>query len=135
MHSPVLWPLVAYAVAVIGLAAFMISFSALLGQRHRDRATGEPYESGITSTGTARVRFNVKFYLIAMFFVIFDVETVFLFAWAAALRETGWAGYAEISVFVAVLIGALVYLWRLGALDWGTGKHTRPRRSERGRTA
>ena len=135
MQSPVLWPLAAYAVAVLGLVAFMISFSALLGQRHRDRATGEPYESGITSTGTSRIRFNVKFYLIAMFFVIFDVEAVFLFAWAAALRETGWAGYVEISVFVAVLAAALVYLWRLGALEWGTGKQRRSRRSERGQTA
>jgi NADH-quinone oxidoreductase subunit A len=135
IQSPVLWPLVVYAIAVLGLVAFMISFSYILGQRHRERATGEPYESGITSTGTARIRFNVKFYLIAMFFVIFDVETVFIFAWAASLRETGWAGYIEISVFVAILIAALVYLWRLGALEWGTGKQKLSRRGEQGRAA
>lgn len=122
MHTPVLWPLVAYAAAAVALVAFMLSFSYVLGQRHRDRATGEPYESGITSTGTARIRFDVKFYLIAMFFVIFDVETVFIFAWAVALRELGWAGYIEILVFIGILISALVYLWKLGALEWGTKK-------------
>ena len=120
MHTPILWPLVVYAGAAVALVVFMLSFSYVLGQRHRDRATGEPYESGITSTGTARIRFDVKFYLIAMFFVIFDVETVFIFAWAVALREAGWAGYIEILVFIGILIAALVYLWRLGALEWGT---------------
>jgi NADH-quinone oxidoreductase subunit A len=135
MQNPVLWPLAVYAIAVLGLVVFMISFSYILGQRHRERATGEPYESGVTPAGTARIRFNVKFYLIAMFFVIFDVETVFIFAWAAALRETGWAGYIEISVFVGVLVAALVYLWRLGALEWGTGRQKSSRRDERGQAA
>jgi NADH-quinone oxidoreductase subunit A len=133
--SPALWPLAVYAVAVLGLVVFMISFSYILGQRHRERATGEPYESGIASTGTARIRFNVKFYLIAMFFVVFDVETVFIFAWAASLRETGWAGYIEISVFVGVLVAALVYLWRLGALEWGARKREISRRGGDRRTA
>jgi NADH-quinone oxidoreductase subunit A len=122
MHTQVLWPLVIYAAAAVALVAFMLSLSYVLGQRHRDRATGEPYESGITSTGTARIRFDVKFYLIAMFFVIFDVETVFIFAWAVALRELGWEGYIEILVFIGILLATLVYLWRLGALEWGTKK-------------
>jgi NADH-quinone oxidoreductase subunit A len=135
IQSAPLWPLAVYTVAVLGLVVFMISFSYILGQRHRERATGEPYESGVTSTGTARIRFNVKFYLIAMFFVVFDVETVFIFAWAASLRETGWAGYIEISVFVGVLVAALVYLWRLGALEWGTRKQEISRRGEDRRTA
>lgn len=97
----------------------MIGFSYVLGQRHRERATGLPYESGVASTGTARIRFDIKFYLVAMFFVIFDVEAVFIFSWAIALREAGWTGYFEILIFVGVLLAVLVYLARVGALDWG----------------
>jgi NADH-quinone oxidoreductase subunit A len=114
-----LWPLAVYFVLVIGLLVFMVAFSYILGERHKERATGVPYESGVSSTGTARIRFDIKFYLVAMFFVIFDVEAVFIFAWAIALREAGWMGYIEILVFIGVLLAALVYLWRLGALEWG----------------
>jgi len=117
--NAVLWPLVVYFFLVIGLLVFMVAFSYILGQRHRERATGVPYESGVASTGTARIRFDIKFYLVAMFFVIFDVEAVFIFAWAIALREAGWTGYVEILIFIGVLLAALVYLWRLGGLDWG----------------
>jgi NADH-quinone oxidoreductase subunit A len=81
-------------------------------------ATGAPYESGIVSEGTAQVRLSARFYLVAMFFVVFDVETAFIFAWAVAARETGWPGYWEILVFIVILVVALAYLWRLGALDW-----------------
>ncbi len=114
-----LWPLAVYFAAVVLIVTVMLALSSVLGQRHRERATAEPYESGIVSTGTARVRFDVKFYLIAMFFVIFDLEAIFVYAWAVAIRETGWAGYAEMLVFIGVLFAALVYLWRIGALDWG----------------
>jgi NADH-quinone oxidoreductase subunit A len=116
-----LWPLEVY-VAIVGmLVVTMLSLSFVLGQRHQDRATGSPYESGILSEGSARVRFPAKFYLVAMFFVIFDVEAVFLFAWAVAVRETGWAGYAEVLLFITVLLATLAYLWRVGALDWRQG--------------
>ncbi len=116
-----LWPLAVY-VAIVGmLVVAMLSLSFVLGQRHKDRATGSPYESGILSEGSARVRFSAKFYLVAMFFVIFDLEAVFLFAWAVAVRETGWTGYAEVLLFITVLLATLAYLWRVGALDWGQG--------------
>jgi NADH-quinone oxidoreductase subunit A len=75
----------------------------------------------VRPTNLARVRFPAKFYLVAMFFVIFDVEAVFLFAWAVAVRETGWAGYAEVLLFITVLLATLAYLWRVGALDWRQG--------------
>ena len=117
-HATALWPLAVYSLAVLVLVTVVIAMSYFLGQRHRDRATNEPYESGIAATGSARVRFDVKFYLIAMFFVIFDVEAVFVFAWAVALHELGWAGYIEMLVFIGVLFAGLVYLWRLGALEW-----------------
>jgi NADH-quinone oxidoreductase subunit A len=113
-----LWPLAVYAVIVGMLVVAMLGLSYVLGQRHQDRATGSPYESGILSEGSARVRFPAKFYLVAMFFVIFDLEAVFIFAWAIAVRETGWTGYAEVLLFIAVLLATLAYLWRVGALDW-----------------
>ena len=116
-----LWPLAVYTILVGLLVMAMLSMSFVLGQRHHDRATGSPYESGILSEGSARVRFSAKFYLIAMFFVIFDLESVFLFAWAVAVRETGWAGYAEALLFIMVLLATLAYLWRVGALDWRQG--------------
>ena len=119
MNAGTLWPLAVYAAAVIVLVASMIGVSYVLGQRHRERETGDPYEGGISATGSARVRLSVKFYLVAMFFVIFDLEAVFLFAWAVAARELGWAGYAEALVFTGILVAALVHLWRSGGLDWG----------------
>jgi NADH-quinone oxidoreductase subunit A len=115
-----LWPLAVYVGAVLLLVSGMIGMSYVLGERHREPATGDPYESGILSTGTAQVRLSVQFYLVAMFFVIFDLEAAFLFAWAVAARELGWPGYLEASVFVAVLAAALAYVWRAGGLDWGT---------------
>lgn len=96
----------------------MLGLSYVLGQRHNERATGSPYEGGIVSEGSARVRLSAKFYLIAMFFVIFDLEAVFLFTWAVAARELGWSGYWEVLVFAGILILTLAYLWGLGALDW-----------------
>ena len=116
-----LWPLAVYLVIVSTLVVAMLGLSFILGERHHNRATGTPYESGILSQGSARVRLSAKFYLVAMFFVIFDLEAVFLFAWAVSVRETGWPGYAEASVFIAVLLATLVYLSRVGALDWRQG--------------
>jgi len=97
----------------------MLLISRLLGERRDRGATAEPYEGGMLPTGSARLRFGIKFYLVALFFVIFDLEAAFLLAWAIAFRELGWAGYVEALVFIAILFVALVYLWRGGALDWG----------------
>jgi NADH-quinone oxidoreductase subunit A len=118
-----LWPLGLFFGLVVALAIAIVLLSALLGQRHNERTTGEPYESGVPPTGSARIRFDVKFYLMAMFFVIFDLEAAFIFAWANSARELGWGGYAEVVVFIGVLGLALFYLWRVGALDWGTKTH------------
>lgn len=115
-----LWSLAVYFLAVLVIAAIMIGGSALLGERHREKATGEPYESGIAVTGSAQNRLPVQFYLVAMLFVIFDLEAVYLFAWAVAVPEVGWLGFGEMLVFIAVLFIALAYVWRVGALDWGT---------------
>ncbi|HQZ38490.1 MAG TPA: NADH-quinone oxidoreductase subunit A [Vicinamibacterales bacterium] len=113
-----LWPLAAYFGLVIGLVVALLGLSALLGQRHDERATGRPYESGIASTGSARLRFGVSFYMVAVFFVIFDLEAAFIFSWAVALRDIGWVGYVEGVVFIGVLGASLAYLWRIGGLDF-----------------
>jgi NADH-quinone oxidoreductase subunit A len=120
-----LWPLGIYVTIVLVLVGAMLGLSHLLGQHHRERSTDFPYESGIVSEGSARVRLSAKFYLVAMFFVIFDLEAIFIFAWAVAVRETGWLGYAEASIFIVVLLVALGYLWRVGALEWGSGRFKR----------
>jgi NADH-quinone oxidoreductase subunit A len=112
------WPMVLYFIAVILLVGGMLAVSFVLGERHREPATGAPYESGILSRGSAHLRLSAKFYLVAMLFVIFDLEAVFIFLWAIAGRELGWAGYGEMLVFIGVLAAALGYLWRTGALDW-----------------
>lgn len=120
--NPDLWPLVTYFIAVVAIVAVMLGFSYVLGERTKKppKAMLEPFESGIVSVGTPLIRFSVRFYLIAIFFVIFDIEAVFIFAWAIGFRESGWAGYIEILIFIAILIAALAYLWMIGALDWRT---------------
>jgi NADH-quinone oxidoreductase subunit A len=115
-----LWPLGVYILAVILLMGIILALSYVLGERHREHATDEPYEAGVPIIGSARQRLNSRFYLVAMFFVIFDLEAVFVIAWALAVRPLGWAGYIEILIFIVVLLAALVYLWRMGALDWGS---------------
>jgi NADH-quinone oxidoreductase subunit A len=124
-YSPMLWPLAVYVALVTALMIGIMVLSYLLGEKHRNPATDTVFESGIPPVGNARLRLSARFYLIAMFFVIFDVEALFLFAWAVAARETGWAGYVEAVVFIAILLAALAYLWRVGALDW-----SEPRRAE-----
>jgi NADH-quinone oxidoreductase subunit A len=116
--APSLWPLAVYFGAVIAVAAFMLVTSYLLGERHMDRGTGQPYESGIKPTGSAWMHIDVRYYLIAMFFVVFDVESIFVYAWAVCLRDLGWTGFVGMVTFVALLFVALVYLWRMGAFDW-----------------
>jgi NADH-quinone oxidoreductase subunit A len=119
-NSAVLWPLLVFGALAVLIVAAMILFSAVLGQRHRERTMGQPYESGILPTGSSRLRFDVKFYLMAMFFVIFDLEAVFIYIWAANARQLGWAGYLEIAFFIGILVLTLFYLWRLGGLDWAS---------------
>jgi NADH-quinone oxidoreductase subunit A len=122
-----------YIVSVLGIAGILVTVSWLMGQRHRDQVTGEPYESGIAPTGSPRVPFNVDFYLVGLLFVIFDLEAAFLFAWAVAARDLGWHGYAGVLVFVVILIVGLIYEWRQGALDFGPRGRRLGRRAAEGR--
>ena len=119
MRSTELLPFIVYFGAVVLLVLTMLALSWLLGQRRANKATNMPFESGVVPVGSSQVQLSVEFYLIAIFFVIFDLETVFIFAWAVAFFELGWEGYAAIMVFIVVLGIALIYEWRSGALDWG----------------
>ncbi len=116
-----LMPFLVYSLSVVGILALTLVLAWLLGSRTRHRtATDQPFESGIVSVGSAeQLRLSVEFYLVAMFFVIFDLETIFIIAWAVAFYDLGWRGYAGRAVFIGVLLVALVYEWRSGALDWG----------------
>ncbi len=113
------WPVLLYATVVIILLAVILGLSYILGQRHHDRATAKPYEGGIEQTGSARLRFSAQFYLVAMLFVIFDVEAVFIMLWALGFRELGWPGYIGAAVFIGQLVIVLVYEWGIGALNIG----------------
>jgi len=112
------WPLAVYFGLVLLIVASMLGASHVLGQRHKEPATGSVYESGIMPEGSARVRLSIKFYVVAMLFVVFDLEAVFIFLWAVAGRELGWSGYWEALIFIGVLAATLAYVWRMGALDW-----------------
>ena len=122
------WSFGVFLLGVAGLCAFMLGASYLLGGRDWGRAKNDPFESGVVSQGGARLRLSAKFYLVAMFFVIFDVEALFLYAWAVSARENGWVGFIEVTIFIVVLLVGLIWLWRLGALDWAPA--ARKRRNE-----
>ena len=130
-----------YGLCVGVVIAVMLGLPPLLGERHwrkHDRrtesATAIPYECGIRPTGNAQVRPPVQYYLIAMFFVIFDVEAAYLYTWAVAVPETGWLGFIEVTIFVTILLASLVYLWLTGALDWhAQSQRPRVRRQQKPR--
>jgi NADH-quinone oxidoreductase subunit A len=127
--SATLWPFLVYSLSVVGLLALTLTLAWLLGHRtRRGPATDTPFESGVVPVGRAEhIRISIEFYLIAMFFVIFDLETIFIFGWAIAFYEVGWAGYVGASVFIVFLLVALVYEWRTGALEWGVKHRMRQR--------
>ena len=118
-HTNILWPFIIFAVIVFSLIGIMIGLSYVLGERHNEKTTDEPYESGIPPTGDARLRFSSSFYLIAMFFVIFDLDAAFIMLWAVSFRELGLPGYIGIVIFIAILMVLLVYELSIGALDFG----------------
>ncbi|MGL4860826.1 MAG: NADH-quinone oxidoreductase subunit A [Enterobacteriaceae bacterium] len=112
------WAFAIFFIVAIGLCCLMLIGAYLLGGRARGRSKNTPYESGIASVGSARLRLSAQFYLVAMFFVIFDVEALFLYAWSVSILESGWIGFIEAVIFIAVLLVGLFYLVRIGALDW-----------------
>jgi NADH-quinone oxidoreductase subunit A len=100
------------------LAALLVGLATLLGPRRPSAVKSSPFECGSDPIGSAHDRFGVKFYLVALLFIVFDIEAVFIYPWAVLLRDLGWAGYATMAVFAFTLVVALAYVWKKGALDW-----------------
>jgi len=109
---------------VLGLlfAVPSVLLSQFLGPRKPTPEKSAPYECGMPAVGDARERMSVKFYLVAMIFLLFDIEVAFLYPWAMALRDLGWPGFVQVVLFMALLLAGYVYVWRKGALDWGEEK-------------
>lgn len=123
--QPGIFSLIVYGIIVFALTAVLLFLSQWLGRRVPTAEKLRPYESGIIPTGPARLRYPVPFFMVAIFFLIFDVEGAFIFSWAVAGKSLGWAGWLQIGFFILVLIAGLVYVWVKGGLEWG------PRRSKK----
>lgn len=100
------------------IAGAILSLSVLVGMRRPSRAKSQTYECGMRPEGDAREPFSVKFYLVAMIFILFDVEAIFLYPWAYIFRELRWFGFAEMMLYIAIILVGYVYLWKRGAFDW-----------------
>ncbi len=117
-YTEVYFPVLVQALLAMAVAAGLIAVSYLLGKRVRNRVKDMPYESGIGPTGDARHRFSVKFYLVAMLFILFDIEAIFLYPWAVVYRELKMFAFVEMLVFVVLILSGFFYIWKKGALDW-----------------
>ena len=117
-YTEVYFPVLVQALVAMALAAGILSVSFLLGKRVRNKVKDTPYESGIVPTGDARQRFSVKFYLVAMLFILFDIEAIFLYPWVVVFRELKMFGFVEMLVFVILILSGFFYIWKKGALDW-----------------
>ena len=111
-------PLLIHFLIAMALAGVILLLSTAVGRHLPNRTKMQPFECGITPTGDARQPFTVKFYLVAMVFILFDVEAVFLYPWAYVYRDLGWFGFVEMLVYIAILLAGYIYLWKKGALDW-----------------
>jgi NADH-quinone oxidoreductase subunit A len=121
--QPGVLSLAVYALIVAALMAVLLVLTEWLGQRHPTREKRRPYESGIIPTGSARLRYPVPFFRVAVFFLLFDLEGAFIFSWAIAAKPLGWAGWLDISFFIIMLLLGLAYIWLKGGLAWGPTAH------------
>ena len=119
-YTELYFPVLVQALVAMALAAGLLGASYLLGKRVRNRVKDTPYESGITPTGDARQRFSVKFYLVAMLFILFDIEAIFLYPWVVVYRELKMFAFIEMLVFVVLILSGFFYIWKKGALDWSS---------------
>jgi NADH-quinone oxidoreductase subunit A len=123
--EPGIFPLVVYAFMALFLVGIFLFLAGRVGEKKKTPEKLTPYESGIIPTGTARFGYSVSFYLVAAFFLIFDVEGAFIFSWAVAFHQLGWSGWFQISFFIILLLVSLFYIWRKGGLDWGPSQRGR----------
>lgn len=118
------FPVLIQILIAIAVAGGMIGASALLGKRLRDPIKSRPYESGMKPVGNARERFSVKFYLVAMVFILFDIEAIFLYPWAVVYRELKLFGFFEMLLFIVLVLCGYFYIYKKGVLDWSTDQRT-----------
>jgi NADH-quinone oxidoreductase subunit A len=111
-------PVLVHLIVVVVLGAAILGLSAWVGVKRPSREKLSPYECGIAPVGDARQRFSISFYLVAMLFILFDVEAVFLYPWAVVFKGMKWLGFLEMFVYIAILLAGYVYIWKKGALDW-----------------
>jgi len=111
-------PILILMIIVVGFAGVTILLSAFLGPRRKTKSKLMPYECGIDPVGTARARYSIKFYIIAMIFILFDIEAIFLYPWAVIYRKLGLFGLVEMGVFIVILLVGFIYVWSKGALEW-----------------
>jgi NADH-quinone oxidoreductase subunit A len=119
-YTELYFPVLVQALVAMLLAAGLLSVSYLLGKKVRNRVKDMPYESGIVPTGDARQRFSVKFYLVAMLFILFDIEVIFLYPWVVVYRELKMFAFVEMLIFVILILSGFFYIWKKGALDWSS---------------
>jgi len=112
------FPVLVQILIAIAVAGGMIGMSAILGRRVKDSVKDSPYESGMKPVGSARERFSVKFYLVAMVFILFDIEAIFLYPWVVVYRELGFFGFFEMFLFILLVLGGFFYIWKKGVLNW-----------------
>ena len=112
------FPIGVVLLVAVGQGLLLLGLANVLGPRRPSLVKAAPFECGSPPVGSAREPFGVKFYVVALLFIVFDIEAVFLYPWAMLFTELGWAGYVEMSVFVATLVLGLVYVWKKGVLDW-----------------
>jgi NADH-quinone oxidoreductase subunit A len=116
--EPGLFSLTLYGVLVIALIAVQLLIATWWGEKKPSLEKSRPYECGIIPTGTARLRYPVHFYRVAIFFLIFDMEGAYIFTWAVAYEDLGWTGWMQMAFFIVVLLIGLLYIWKKGGLDW-----------------
>ena len=124
-YTDLYFPVLVQALVAMALAAGLLTASFALGKRVRNKFKDMPYESGITPTGDARHRFSVKFYLVAMLFILFDIEAIFLYPWVVVYRELKMFAFVEMLVFVIMTLSGFFYIWKKGALDWAEPDRSR----------
>jgi NADH-quinone oxidoreductase subunit A len=117
-YAETYWPVLLQALIAMAVATGMIGISYILGHKVRNRVKDMPYECGIVPTGSARERFSVKFYLVGMLFILFDIEAIFLYPWAVVYRELKLFAFFEMLLFIALVLAGFFYIWKKGALDW-----------------
>lgn len=117
-YTEVYFPVLVQAIIAMAIAAGLIVASALLGKRARSPQKDTPYESGMIPSGNAKGRFSVKFYLVGMVFILFDIEAIFLYPWAVVYRQLKLFGFVEMLLFIVLVLVGFFYVWKKGALDW-----------------